>query len=97
MVNEKQKTYDLEKRTTEFSRAIRDFVQKLAKTTVNIEDSRQLVRSSGSVGANYIEANEAVSRKDFIYRVRLCRKESRESNYWLRLICANTQELEMKR
>jgi len=45
-----------------------------------------IIRASGSVGANYIEANEALSDKDFVYRVKICRKESKESVYWLRLI-----------
>ena len=52
----------------------------------NYEDSRQLVRSSGSVAANYIEAQEGVSRKDFFYRTKICRKEARESGLWLRLV-----------
>ncbi len=51
----------------------------------NIEVSRQLVRSAGSIGANYREANEALSKKDFIYRIKICRKEAKESKYWLRL------------
>ena len=52
----------------------------------NDEIARQLVRSSGSVGANYIEANESISKKDFIYRIKICRKEVKESRYWLNLI-----------
>jgi len=58
----------------------------LPQNTCNFEDGKQLVRSSGSVGANYIEANEAVSKKDFIFRIRLCRKEAKESTYWLNLV-----------
>ena len=56
------------------------------KSLANIEDGKQLIRSSGSVGANYIEANEALSKKDFIMRIKICRKESKESRYWLRVI-----------
>ena len=52
----------------------------------NIEDAKQLINASGSVGANYIEANEALSKKDFIMRIKICRKEAKESRYWLRLI-----------
>jgi four helix bundle protein len=52
----------------------------------NIEDARQLVRASGSVGANYIEANESLSRKDFAMRIKISRKEAKESRYWLRLL-----------
>jgi len=58
----------------------------LPRTAANDEDGRQLVRASGSVGANYIEAKEAVSRKDFAFRIKVCRKESKESRYWLRLV-----------
>ena len=61
-------------------------MKKLPRTLANIEDSRQLVDSSGSVGANYIEANEALSKKDFVMRIKICRKEAKESRYWLRLI-----------
>jgi len=79
------KQYDLEKRTFEFARRVRVFVKKLSRFTSNIEDSRQLVRSSGSVAANYIEANESLSKKDFAMRIKICRKEAKESRLWLRL------------
>lgn len=55
-------------------------------TLWNREDARQLLRASGSVGANYIEANNALGKKDFLMRIRICRKEARESGYWLNLI-----------
>lgn len=61
-------------------------------TIANIEDSKQMVRSSGSIGANYIEANEALNKKDFKFRVKISRKEAKESVYWLRLII-ETNEL----
>jgi len=80
------KRYDLEERTLKFAKDIRIFVRKLPKTIANIEDSKQLIRSSGSMGANYIEANEALSKKDFLMRIKICRKESKESRYWLRLL-----------
>lgn len=80
------KQYDLEGRTFEFARHVRDFVKRLDRTPGNIEDCKQLIRSSGSVGANYIEANEALSKKDFLMRVKVCRKEAKESRYWLNLI-----------
>ena len=82
------KQYDLEDRTYEFARKCRDFVRKLPRSVSNIEYGKQLVRSSGSQAANYIEANESLSRKDFIYRVRICRKETKESCLWLKL-CGN--------
>ncbi len=78
--------YDLEERTFLFAKETRDFVKKLPRTIANVEDIKQLVRSSGSVGANYIEANESVSKKDFLLRIKTCRKESKESTYWLRLL-----------
>jgi four helix bundle protein len=80
------KTYDLEERTFQFARRVRAFVKRLNRTICNLEDGKQLVRSSGSVGANYIEANESVSKKDFVLRVRIARKEAKESRYWLRLL-----------
>jgi four helix bundle protein len=81
-----KRPYDLEERTFLFAKETRDFVTRLPKTAGNFEDIRQLVRSSGSVGANYIEANESVSKKDFLLRMKTCRKESKESAYWLRLV-----------
>ena len=92
------KQYDLEERTFKFARDCRAFVKKLPKTTGNIEDGKQLVRSSGSVGANYIEANEAFSKKDFILRTKISRKEAKESRYWLRLVETNNDsKLEKER
>ncbi len=87
MQNSKQ--YDLEERTLEFAKRVREFVKKLPKTTANIEDSRQVIKASGSVGANYIEANEALSKKDFVMRIKICRKEAKESGYWLKLTDIN--------
>ena len=76
-----------------FSRRILEFIKGLSKSTANIEIVKQLVRSAGSVGANYIEANESLSRKDFIMRVKISRKEAKETRYWLELIeCKTAQE-----
>jgi four helix bundle protein len=86
--------YDLEKRTFEFAKKTRSFVKSLNKNIVNIEDGKQLVRSSGSVGANYIEANESLSKKDFFMRIKICRKEAKESRYWLELIDSDCYERE---
>ena len=69
----------LEDRTFEFARRIRAFVKNLPKTMSNVEDIKQLVKASGSVGANYIEANEALSKKDFTMRIKISRKEAKES------------------
>ena len=87
------KQYDLEERTLKFAKDVRKFVKKLPKTIGNFEDGKQLIRASGSVGANYIEANESQSKKDFIYRIKVCKKESKESRYWLRLVDVNIDEL----
>ena len=65
-------------------------MRKLPKSISNIEDGKQLVRSSGSIGANYIEANESLSKKDFVYRIRICRKEAKETRYWLNLLNVNS-------
>jgi len=84
--NESKHVYDLEERTYIFAKNVRGFIKKLPQTIANHEDGKQVVRSSGSVGANYIEANEALSKKDFLMRVKICRKESKESAFFLRLI-----------
>jgi four helix bundle protein len=80
------KYYDLEERTFQFARNVALFIRKLPPTISNIEYSKQVVRASGSVGANYIEANESLSKKDFLMRIKICRKEAKESAFWLRLI-----------
>jgi four helix bundle protein len=80
------KPFDLENRTFEFAQASRIFIKRLPRTISNIEDVRQFVRASGSVGANYIEANEAIGKKDFLMKIKTCRREAKESRYWLRLI-----------
>ncbi|HTT58055.1 MAG TPA: four helix bundle protein [Opitutaceae bacterium] len=80
------KPRDLEERTYEFAADVRGFVRRLPRTLCNYQDVRQLGRSSGSVAANYIEADEAVSPKDFLLRMKICRKESKESRLWLRLL-----------
>jgi four helix bundle protein len=90
MQNPKQ--YDLEDRTLQFARNIFAFVNTLPKTLTNNEVCKQLVRSAGSVGANYIEANESLGKKDFQMRIKICRKESKESRYWLMLLNANALE-----
>ncbi|MBI5620700.1 four helix bundle protein [Candidatus Gottesmanbacteria bacterium] len=83
------KQYDLEDRTYKFAQDCRKFVKKLPRTVGNIEDGPQLIRASGSVGANYIEANESLSQKDFFHRIKISRKEAKESRYWLLLVDTN--------
>jgi len=80
------KPRDLEDRTFRFAESVRAFVTQLPRTISNSEDVRQLVRASGSVAANWIEADEALSKKDFLMRVKICRKEAKESRLFLRLI-----------
>ena len=78
---EGSKRYDLEERTLQFAKDVRAFVKSLPRTIANEQDIRQLVRASGSVGANYIEANEPLSKKDFVMRIKISRKEAKESRY----------------
>ena len=94
-----KKRYDLDERTKKFAIDVRIFLRKVAKTRSNIEDGKQLIRSSGSVGANYIGASESLSKKDFYYRIKLCRKEIKESIFFLHLIDtydSNSLKLERK-
>lgn len=81
-----QKKYDLEQRTFKFAQEVIALCSAIPRTIANTETMKQLIRSAGSVGANYIEANEALSKKDFSMRIKICRKESKESQYWLRLL-----------
>jgi len=80
-----QRKFDLEQRTAKFARSVHDYCLVLPKMIVNYEISRQLIRSASSIGANYVEANEAFSRRDYLMRVKICRKEAKESQYWLNL------------
>ena len=92
------KQYDLEDRTLSFAQNTRAFVKKLYRNPANIEDGKQVIRSSGSVGANYIEANESLSKKDFIMKIKICRKEAKESSYWFKLIDTNgNKDVEIER
>ncbi len=84
--NTKPKQYDLEERTLQFARDIREFAKKYPKDIIVLDDIRQLIRASGSVGANYIEANDALSKKDFVMRIKISKKEARECTYWLKLL-----------
>ena len=86
MSDKAEKPYNLEQRTYEFAAEVRQFVKRLPLTIANQEDIKQVVRSSGAIGANYIEANESLSKKDFRMRVRIARKEAKETRYWLRLL-----------
>ena len=92
------KRYDLEERCFLFAKRVRVFVARLKPMPANLEDGKQVIRSSGSTGANYIEANEALSRKDFVMRIKICRKEAKESWFWLRLLeSGDVPDLERER
>ena len=78
--------YDLEERTALLGEAVIEFARSLKETAVTRPLISQIVRSSTSVGANYIEADDAVSRKEFIQKIGTCRKEARETKYWIRMI-----------
>lgn len=80
------KRFDLEDRTHKFAKNMRIFVLKLPVNVVSREDTKQLVRSSGSVGANYLEANESLSKKDFQMRIKIAKKEAKETLWWLQLL-----------
>ncbi len=91
------KPYDLRDRTLRFAKMVRNYVKNLPKTLSNIEDARQLIKASGSVEANYIEAEEALSRKDFVLRIKISRKEAKESGYWLELTEPKEEQMMEKR
>lgn len=90
------KQYDLEERTFKFAKKVNFYVNKLPKTITNIENSKQLTRSVGSIGANYIEANESLSKKDFIMRIKICKKETKETRYWLNLTEPSQENIKEK-
>lgn len=83
---ENNKVYNLEDRTLSFAKAVRDFIKIVPKSLSNLEYSKQLIRSAGSIGANYIEANESTTKKDLRMRIGISRKEAKESKYWLALL-----------
>lgn len=78
--------YDLEDRTAKFGEDMINFVNPLDKTDINRPLINQIIRSATSVGANYMEANGASSKKDFRNKIYICKKESRETKHWLRMI-----------
>ena len=83
---EPSKIYDLEDRTLEFSKRIIRMCQALPKNQINFKLIDQIIRSGTSMGSNYREANETETKKNFKYRIRICRKEGKETIYWLNLI-----------
>ncbi len=92
-----EKTYDLDERTKEFAKDCCMPVRALLKDIPNRDDGKQLVRSSGSVDANYIDANESLNKKDIIYRIKICRKEAKESRLWLNLLSVELDQIELQK
>lgn len=89
------KVYNLEERSEKFSLAVRDYCIKLKKDVINLEYIKQLVRSAGSVPANYIEANESLGDKDKLMHIKISRKEAKECRLWLKhTLTNNERELE---
>ena len=95
-ISNSKPVYDLEERIFLFANRVRKVLKKIKRNIIIDEDVKQLVKSSGSVGANYIEANENLSKKDFLYRIKICRKEAKESVYWLRLLIEQVDIKEIK-
>ncbi len=85
--------YDLEERCYKFGEEIIVFLKKLPQDRLLDPLAMQLVRSATSVGANYMEANQASSKKDFRHKITLCKKEANESKYWLRMIAQACEEV----
>lgn len=84
MINKRK--YNLEERTAKFAELIIDLVKKLPQDVINKRIISQLVASGGSIGANYCEATEAESKRDFVHKISICKKEIKETKHWLRLL-----------
>ena len=84
--NSNDKHYDLEDRTAEFAGDVAVFCNHLPNILSNSEHCKQAIRSSGSIASNYVEANEGLGKKDFVYRIKICRKESKETALWFRIM-----------
>lgn len=96
-ISESTKNYDLEDRTYNFAKDIRLWIKKFPKSFTDVEDMKRVIKSSGSIGANYIEANEALSKKDFLMRMRISRKESKETTYWIKLIIKTSPDQKLNK
>ncbi len=96
MPNAEKPKYDLEERTAKFGENIINFAKLIPKNPITISLISQLVRAGTSVGANYCEADCAESRKDFEHKLGICKKESKETRHWLRMISVITPDLKEK-
>lgn len=93
MTNAKRNKYDLEERTAKFGEEILKFAKRIPQTSVTTPLISQLVRSGTSIGANYCEADDAESKKDFNHKISICKKEARETKHWLRMVAVVVLEL----
>ncbi len=92
-LNNKNKEYDLEERTAKFSEDIIEFIKNIKRDDINRNIITQLARAVTSIGANYCEANASSSRKDFRNKIYICKKETNETKYWLRILAKHHLEL----
>src|SRR5262245_51327468 len=93
---EAKRIYNLEERTARFGEAIIDFAKTIPQNAVTIRIINQLVGAGTSVGANYCEADDAVSKKDFLKSIGTCRKEARETKHFLRMVARAVPELKLQ-
>jgi len=93
MANYQKDKYDLEERTAKFAEDIIKFAKKIPKDVTTLPIINQLVKSGTSTGANYCEADDAESKQDFKHKIGICKKESRETKYWLRIVAVTVSEL----
>ena len=87
------RSYDLEERTALFGEKVVELVKKISKSTITIPIIDQLLRSGTAIGANYCEANNASSKNDFRNKIYICKKETNETKYWLRILAKSVPEL----
>lgn len=98
--NQNNHVFDLEERTAKFGEDVLSLCKKIKITVINESIIKQIIRSATSVGANYMEANGACSKKDFLNKIYICKKESQETKHWLRMLLVTQSEentLEIKR
>lgn len=92
MVDRQSSDFDLEKRTAAFGESVIEFCQTVGRTAITKPLISQLVRSACRVGADYCEADESATKREFRYRISLCRREARETKHWLRMLVAASKE-----
>lgn len=96
MPNEKNPKYDLEERTAKFGEKIIEFAKEIPQNPITGPIINQLVKSGTSVGANYCEADDAETPRDFVHKIGICKKEARETKYWLRMVVKTVPNLREK-